>query len=332
MIYFNKKYCNTVTTFYFNVVIDALREAGQKVVIIDSYNTENLKIISKDDYILETKATELLKLSFKGFGKFIYWFQGIIPEEDYMRFHSKWRRFIMSFAEKQALKKSEYILFVSHSMKEHYTRKYKMDFSNRKTFIMPCFNTIIEKAAFYKEGKYKNNIFCYAGAVSIEWQCFEEVVDTYKAIENKYRDNVKLKILTKEQQEAITILTRKGVKNYEVKFVPANQVPQELAECKFGFLIRHNHPVNYVATPTKISAYMASGVILLYTSAVNDFAMKAKEMKYVIKLDSDYEQKLNQFIEENIPADDVFAEYNALMGSYFNAEKYKKELSEWFDM
>ncbi len=262
MIWIKKeKIVATVADFYLDTIAMGLQKAGKQVKAI--YEWEELNY-QPGDRVLVIGATRAKEL----WGKkipYYYWAQGIWPEESFLRYGSYIRSWVQGLMEKRALKKAEFVFFVSQAMKKHFEEKYKLNFDG-KCYIMPCANEQFHGEAFAAPGKYESNVFCYAGALS-QWQCFEETVALYKKIEQAKPDS-HLLLLVKEREQAEKMLAKYQVKNYSIDYVPVDQLPQALQKAKFGFVLRKESPVNAVATPTKVVTYLCNGLIPIYSHAL----------------------------------------------------------------
>lgn len=313
-----------VQEIYVQVIFKALEALGYQYKFYDSVSESLAE--PKDSIYVSISHYYTMKMYFKGYKKQIYWIQGSSPDESFMRHHSYVRKFIISCIEYFAISKAKVLLMVSNSMLKHYRGKYHKDYSY-KTYIMPCYNSEIQKELFYTPGKYENNTFCYVGGLSV-WQCFSETVDLYKQIEDRV-SNVKFKVLTGDQDKAKAILEEKGVKNYEVKYVKPDQLLSELATCKYGFIVRAESPVNYVATPTKLSNYMAAGLLPIVSNSVGFFdeILGKAENAMVLNGEDDVERIIN-LTEKATNADEVLREFTLLFNRFYNTDIHIKRIAE----
>lgn len=320
-----------VTDYYAMTVALALGRSGYETETVPADGIAECvgSRAAKDDWFFSADVIEACRLRLRGFDNVILWCQGIIPEESYLRHKSKVRARILSLIEKHALKNARFCLFVSDSMRRHFELKYKIDFEDR-CFVMPCFNSELVSESFFVEGKYDSPTFCYVGSLAA-WQCFEQTVDLYKSIESCV-PNAQLKVLTFEQDEALEILKSKGVKCYEVGYVPPDKVSSELGSVAYGFVIREDNPVNRVATPTKLSSYMAAGVIPVFSRCLDGFACLAGNLRFAVPVDEPVcaEDIVNRCLEP-IGCDEVFAEYKRVFETYYSRDRYVEELSLLLD-
>lgn len=321
--YYIKEDKSNVQDYYVYIILESLKRLGYETVPIESNTT---KKISKDSCLVLISHYSVLKYYLKGFRNIIYWVQGSSPDESYMRNKSHIRKFIISCIEYFALEKAKYVFMVSKGMLNHYKKKYHKDYSY-KTYIMPCYNSEIQKELFMTNGKYNKNTFCYVGGLSV-WQCFPETVALYKQIEDKI-PNVFFKVFTGDQEKARLIIEAHGVKNYEVSYVNPNQLVNELASCKFGFIVREKSPVNYVATPTKLSNYMAAGVIPIVSNTVSFFNEILGKSDNAIILDGVNDvDNIVRMINKEINANYVFEDFKNLFDRFYNNDFHIANISE----
>lgn len=316
----------TVTSNNFDILRDASSGIGCNVIDFSSLKNSIKKGKNNDVYIVTT-AVDAVLLAICHRRNILYWSQGIAPEESYLYHKSKLRFKILSWIEKKALKSSKVCLLVSNAMKNHYENKYKIQIIN--TYIFPCFNTSICKEAFFEKGKYENNIFAYAGALSL-WQCFDETLQIYKSFEDIQLPNTKLIILTKDQKQAEEKIRSYGIKNYEVGYTSKEELPKILAKAKFGFVIRKEDPINVVSTPTKISTYLSCGLIPIYGDCIQSFKDVSNEMKYCVSWDNSTGSisKIKSFMTERIEPTNIFNEYNKVFSSYFSYDYHVGNIRE----
>ncbi len=328
VIYFRKD-INNVTGYYYDIIFDALTENGYCVESLenDSYSLI-VKSIDKNDYVLVTSLFTFIKLYLLGYRKYIYWFQGVSPEENYVLLHSKLRYHIYSQIEKIAIKSIRYKIGVSTYLFNHFEKKYGIYIDRDSTFIMPCFNAGINKDHFFITGKYKKNTFCYAGSMRA-WQGFDNILDYYSKIEQLHPD-VSFRIYTSDIEIAKEKVLKSGVLNYTIGCVPIEEVDNALSECKFGFLLREDTIINNVATPTKLGSYLGNGLIPIFTSAIYAYRDLAADNSFLCCLNEMGDtQTIERFLTEDIRPEDVFSEYSSIFDSYFNREEYVKQLQKF---
>lgn len=309
------------TFYYYEIIAEVFKQLGYQVTI-----SQNIKdcFHGKSDVYIVGYIVDYIKLFLLGKRNVIIWMQGIRPEESYMHDHSSLKRMIFSFLEWFTLKNAKFLICVSNEMINHYKRKYKIDISKR-SYIMPCFNTQINKNSFYCEGKYSNNIFSYVGGLAV-WQCFNETLSLYKQIEKESNNTTRLKVLTPDVDIAVDLIRKHQIVNYTVKYVKPEELYKELNDVKFGFILRTNSPVNNVATPTKLSTYLANGIIPILSENITDYYNLFKENQYFAFVNNQH--KINDLMNMNIDGTKVFTEYNTIFNSYFSKEQHIESMKK----
>lgn len=312
------------------VVLQSYLEVVQKALIKIGYQCEFVKSLdglNKSSLIVYPMAVDAFKYYLRGFKNFIIWQQGATADESYMRNHSKLRYWVINKMDTFAMKKASFILFVSDYMRQHYEKLAGRSFAE-KSYTMPCFNEVYDETV-YQQKDYSRKVFTYAGSLDL-WQCFDQTADLYKQIEERI-PNTEFKILTFSVDEGKRILKEKGIKSYSVKCVSKEQVKQELLETTFGFILREDNMVNRVATPTKFSSYLASGVIPIFSDCLRDFASISSNMKYALKVGDNYStEDVVSFVNTEIDIDELQQEYKELFANYYSVEMHLSKLVEAF--
>lgn len=329
-VFYFKEDIRNVTEMYYEVILSALKKKGCELVLLESATFKTARQIDKRSYILATSLLGFMKCWLVGHRNFIYWYQGITPEEDRMISGSQFRFKVFSWIEKLSLQTIRYKLGVSKYLFMHYENKYHIQIPLGKVFIMPCFNSEFHKESFFVEGKYDKNTFCFAGGMQV-WQGFEDIVKLFVQIENKYPDAF-LKVYSKDKVEAKKILDKYHVVNYLLDCVPQEEMEKVLADSKFGFIIREDNIINNVATPTKLGTYIGNGIIPVYTPTIHAYADLKGKYKYLCCADvSNLLEALEPYMTQTIDNNDIMKDYSKLFKDYFNKEKYIDKLVEYLD-
>lgn len=324
MVYIITETNTTVTNYYFNILKQSAELVTKDVRVVDDIKKINNYNVT--DIIVVGSILKAFTLLLRGYKNIVVWFQGAVPEESYMKNKSKIRMMILEIIEKYVLKKSALRIFVSEAMKSHYEDKYNLNFSD-KYYLMPCYNTELHKDSFFTDNKYNHNIFVYAGGLSV-WQCFDETLRIYKIVEDLNYPNTKLLVLTPEKEKAKDMILKSSIKNYEIDYVPVEQLPRTLSNAKFGFIIRDHNVVNKVATPTKLSTYLSNGLIPIYSDVLNDFHINTENFIYKVSIDTDnYIDKVKSLMSKHIKPLDIYNEYDQLFQSYYNTNIHERNLS-----
>ena len=252
--------------------------------------------------------------------KVIFWSQGVGAEEFAMRYNNKLKLFFINVMAYLALKCSNYLVFVSKAMKEHYEKKYKIHFPEDKYYIMPCYNTSLREEAFTEKDKYKRNTFVYTGSME-KWQGVPHILECYKRIEESGLPNTKLEIYTVEKDTAAQMVKEAGIKKYSIGCCNNDELQIVLGRVKYGFILREDNVVNRVSTPTKISTYLANGVIPIYSKCIASFHEVALTMSYVVE-EEEVDTKVKSFDIDPIEPESVLKEYKKVTSQDYEYIKH----------
>ena len=114
-----------------------------------------------------------------------------------------------------------------------------------------------------------------------------------------------------------------------------NNLDSELAKYKYGFLLREDHIVNHVATPTKMNSYLSVGVIPIFSDVIFDYNKNFNDFDNIIKLNSKLcAKKWSEIIlkyEDRKGVNDYdnfFNDLNEIFVNYYNRDGYIMELSK----
>ena len=334
-IYTRKNDTNDAVNYYLQIIKQALEEkyktsVEQVFTVKDVHRRDLVVVISPAAYFYM-----LLKNPFQ---QVVFWFQGIFAEEvDYLFTGRKNRLKVRLFThlERHILKHARLILFVSEAMRRYYHEKF--GYQKENYLIIPCFNKqkrlSLPQVVSNMSSKYEIPSFVYAGSIS-RWQCIEETVYLFSLIKRHF-PQATLTLLTSERQEAETILMKYDV-SAEIKYVPLTELDKELLKYKYGFILRRDIPLNRVSTPTKLSSYLANGVIPIYSTVIESFKEPLKDKEYAIaadinNLDELYE-RIVSFEKKRVNVESLDREYEAVFDDFYNETRYKNNLIKALDL
>ncbi|WP_430614718.1 hypothetical protein [Flavobacterium sp. JP2137] len=278
LFYLPVKAVNDATIYYTDLIKRAFVNSGWEVT-----TEQTVDRVNEFDVVVTIRVRDFLKVYLKNSKlRIINWQQGIGPEEYAMLNQYSLRAKAVSSAfsmmEKWVLKKSYYCFLVSTSMLKHYREKYDIALNNH--IVVPCYNKNLQPAYFDQSLKEASS-FVYAGTL-FSWQCFERTVALYQKIEQK-NPEASLTVFTKEKEAAREILNRYHIKNSQIRYVSLAQLDQELSTFKYGFILRDQHPVNAVSTPTKMNSYLSVGLMPIYTDVIESFEEHLNLAPYCLK-------------------------------------------------
>ncbi|MEO5732854.1 MAG: hypothetical protein ABIN96_00080 [Rubrivivax sp.] len=258
------------------------------------------------------------------------WMQGVYPEEARLHMGSRAREWLQRFFEWFSLPALRGVVLVSEAMRCHFADRYGARMP--PTFVMPCVNADLCPTCFDRPGKYDHPRFVYAGGMHA-WQCIDETLDVFKRIRDRL-PQATLTLLTRDAEAARAMVQKKGIEGVEIDHVPLAELQSRLADFKYGFVLRRHHVVNRVATPTKVSSYMAAGVIPVTTTAVQDYAAALRDvhpMVMVGQLDVDAVAAAVLALDaQTLQPAAVRDRYRRVFETYFDPALYGPGLREFF--
>lgn len=303
---------SVVTDAYLRAIGDSFRRIGYQVEYTRS--CASCRGGKRDIYVVAI-APSAVKLLAKGRRNIVFWAQGVWPEESFARNGSRIRLAVCNFVEKAALSNAKCIFVVSSVQRAHYEEKYSIDLS-KKTFVMPCSNEAFHRESFYVEGKYRHPVFLYAGSLA-EYQCIDRMLDAFKLAQRVLPD-ARLLFYTNQQADAKKLVEERGLNNVVIDYKSQDELSEAIAHAKYGFVIRDDSIVNRVSTPTKISTYIANGIIPVYSSSLLSFADSSEGIKRVLYEEHSFTDELLSVEAETIEPDVLLAQFEGY---------YSRELS-----
>lgn len=326
-LYCDPRSLNNATNYYVGIIRNCLQKQGYDVKTIhklSDINNPGVIITITEKYFFRAK------IRYPNV-KTIYWAQGVNAEEAKMKLHSfnQVLRFLFRrFTEPIAVRNAHILFCVSERMVQYYKEHYGLK-DKGQIVVMPCYNLPLSEKFDLRQ--YERPIFAYAGNTS-KWQGVDFMLDVYAKIE-KQLPNACLRLFSKQKEELIKKCKERNISNFEIHYVPVETLQDELHKCKYGFIIRNNHIVNLVATPTKMNSYLAAYMIPVFSDGVDAFRQHINLGEYTLmaKNPLDVDAIVDQIIrfENNISC---FQNYERIVKSlftdYYCDEKYNNIIFE----
>lgn len=331
-LYCDKRSLNDATNYYVDMVKECVAERGYEFFV-----THKLAEIKSPDLIFTITGRYFLysKLRFP-FTKTIYWAQGVGVEEVKMRgiasIKSRIKLALVYVAERAAILKSDFLFLVSDRMKEYYAAKYGYKYDEKRCQVMPCFN--LQLSDSFDAAQYEAPTFVYAGSADV-WQCVDNMLAVYSLVERKIND-ARLVILSSNKDIFEKAINEHSIKNYEIKYIPYQLLNEELHKYKYGFLLREDHIVNNVATPTKMNSYLSNYLIPIYSDAVDDFAKNINIGEFTLMArcplnENDICNMICEFEKAEHDFSNLQREVEKIFAEHYNRERYVRMISSKFN-
>lgn len=174
---------------------------------------------------------------------------------------------IMSLVETRAFNVASNFIFVSEEMHDYYAKKYSI-IRDKICRIKPIYSSNV---LFEPEPTLVNNlriklgismddtVLLYSGNLQ-KWQNFDLMVET---IYRNRNNNYYIIILTGDEKGAKKILNKYDLGNMRclVRCVSPQDLSAYYALAHYGFILRDEHILNKVASPTKMIEYLYFGLM-----------------------------------------------------------------------
>lgn len=321
ILYCDPRSLNDATNYYCGIIKRCIEGRGYHYSIVhhlSEVKEAEIVVSITEQYFLKVKLRYPTK-------KHIYWAQGVNAEETKMKldsFEQVLRYCFRRVAESYAVRNADILFCVSDRMVQYYKEKYGMK-DRGQIIVMPCYNLKISSE--FEDTQYQCPIFAYAGNISV-WQGIDFMLDVYSIVEREISTS-KIRIFTKHKDVFEVKLKERNIRNYEISYVPVFQLQSELHKCKYGFIIRTNHIVNLVATPTKMNSYLAAYMIPIYSDGVDDFNKNIQlgEFRLMANCPLNVESVAKQIVDFE-KTNHNYSKYKAIVEQIFekhyNDEKY----------
>lgn len=198
--------------------------------------------------------------------KVIFDAHGIVPEElaDEGRTLTSW---ILSLAERTAVRRSSLLVSVTQRMREHFREKYGRKNSNDLIYpIIPNFTINTEsRDAILQANRIPRSVI-YAGGLHL-WQNVDKMIAA-----SAQNPTLSYTFLTSEVVKLRKRLTFAHLPKVICESVPHQAVKNYYLTHKYGYILREPILINAVACPTKLIEYIYWGVLpIVITPRIGDF-------------------------------------------------------------
>jgi glycosyltransferase involved in cell wall biosynthesis len=237
-------------------------------------------------------AHHCLRIAGKAGCKMVFDNHGSLPEETLMRGGNNQWISRLEEVEKQLFTQVGMTVMVSDSMKRFYEQRYNIKIA--QTQILPCcvhshdFTLPVDKREEVRaaKGMSKKFVLLYLGTLSI-WQWPAAMFSLFARIHREFPESFLYMLIPEyDHPVALEYLAKFEISkdSYLLEEVPHEEVGQRIGLADAGFLLREQHPVNLVSSPTKFGEYLAAGVPVILTDGIGDYSEMAEEMKVGLTL------------------------------------------------
>lgn len=240
----------------------------QKIVFAIAEMCGLLYVHSINRFMTDSVNVEMCQLLNNYKIKTIWDVHGAVPEE-YQMYGSDAGKQIGDELESFFYHHADIIVVVNHAMQRHLMRKHG---DCDATFVvMPIFNIDVKTryapVDLRKGDEADTPVVVYAGGTQ-KWQN----VELMQTIMDKTHTQYDYKIFVPNPQEFNDSWKNGKPADVLVDSRAPEALGAEYAACDYGFVLRDESPVNYVACPTKIIEYLQYGIIpILKSPEIGDF-------------------------------------------------------------
>ncbi len=201
-------------------------------------------------------------------------------------------------ATERVLSTSDAILCVSNKLRDVLVDRHGLTQEQQQRIRV--FPTLVSSRRFYfdeekrtvirrewgLDGRY---VVVYAGNLLSPWQLPQQTVELFKII-MQVKPEAILLIVSPEPEHRIIRphLENTGIgrEYYQFRSVIYNEIPSCLCGADLGVILREKHLMNEVASPGKIGEYLLSGLPIVMTESVGEFASNLRESDQALILEN----------------------------------------------
>lgn len=199
---------------------------------------------------------------------------GVVPEEirDFSRYPFRYPYF--AFVERWVVRRADLLIFVTHSMKRHFLKKYRKIKGELLVYSIYPHN-LFEAGKKQNRDEHRVNVI-YSGGV-VAWQNIDLMLRTIKA---NLDLRIKYTLLVSDKQYILDKMSQMGIdpSAIEVESVMPDQLADYYHMADYAFILRDDHVVNRVANPTKIVEYLSYGIIpIVLSPEIGDYNERGYE-------------------------------------------------------
>jgi hypothetical protein len=235
-------------------------------------------------------ANAALKISpFFPDNKVVFDVHGIVPEETAAQGKAM-TAWLLSLAERVAIRRSAWVIVVSQRMREHLEGKFGL--VKPKFLVYPILPHLsldpLARDSIVNKPRNPESVI-YAGGLQ-SWQNIDKMIDAASR-----QRRCSYTFLTGEAKALRELLDRQGLGLVKCESARPDAVADYYLDHALGFILRDQILINQVACPTKLIEYMYWGVLpILITPDIGDFDKNS--LQGIV---------LEDFLNNRIPEDDA---------------------------
>lgn len=203
----------------------------------------------------------------------IFDLRGLIGAEAALRRGAGWRSAALTAVETWAMRHADRVACASTALKEYVSRCA----GRSDAIVVPC---CVDEETFGYSAQRRERVraelgvdddgwlLVYSGGTSA-WQRIDDVVAIMAGVVARV-PRAKALVLTPDPVTVERLLQRGGIRGVAVRSARRHEVSHYLSAADLGLLIRDQSLVNLVASPVKVSEYLACGTPIALTGRIGD--------------------------------------------------------------
>ena len=185
----------------------------------------------------------------------------------------------MMNAEKRAVKDSKFRIAISNNLVEFW--KNEFNYQGKENTVIHCSLGYSHNNPLISRDKNEHTKLIFSGGGS-PWQRQDK---KYEWLEDILKNStIEVTFLSKTNDQ-IRKLQKLHPDRVIQKFVPPEQVFEELNKADYGILLRENNLTNNVASPVKFAEYLNAGLKVIISASVKDYSQFTREHECGIVLE-----------------------------------------------
>lgn len=203
--------------------------------------------------------------------------RGVVGWEQQLKPGSSWKARACSFIELRESRLANRVSTVSDNMRRYLAGETGRSdiavipscFNEKSFYFDPVARTEIRDALGVKE---QDIVLCYSGGTGA-WQRVDDIIDLLKGVCERQGD-CKALFLTSNQQEMTQRVLARGFPQDRIfmRSCPHKDVYRYLSAADIGIIMRHDIPMNNVASPVKVGEYLGCGLPVILTRGIGDYS------------------------------------------------------------
>lgn len=187
---------------------------------------------------------------------------------------------VMRWQEKEMVQVADRVLCVSNALKNYHIRN-NPQIDPSRFFVSPCnadpsrfyYDPELRRQVRDKLGVNDKKVIVYSGGLKMPWHIPDGVFELFARL-SVTDDSLFLLMLTSEDHMAREFQLKHKIPDERIRILNLDNkdVCAYLNASDWSVLLRHDMPVNNVASPTKFAEYLMTGLPVIISPHVGDFS------------------------------------------------------------